>query len=74
MNRNKPSRTSVPAVKEAERAIGGVLDQLEVQTGNEVVDISLEEVVDTDPASGEPVLEKAVEIRTRERPARRWSK
>lgn len=69
--KRKPSK---PAVDSAERAVGGLLDQLENQTGDEVVDISLEDVVDTDPASGEPVLEKAVDIQTRERPTKRWSK
>lgn len=69
--KRKPSN---PAVESTERAIGALLDQLEHQTGDEVVEISLEDMVDTDPASGQPVVEKAVDIQTRERPVKRWSK
>jgi hypothetical protein len=63
-----------PAIQSAERAIGGVLEHLEDETGDEVVDLSLEDVVDTDPTTGRPVVEKAVEIQTRQRPTKRWSK
>lgn len=69
----KPKQTKTE-VEVAERRVGAVLDELESRTGDEVVDISLEDMVNTDPATGAPVVEKAVDIRTREKPARRWSR
>ena len=74
MRQHSSSTASKPAVAEAEKAIGGLLEALEQKTGDEVTGIALEDVVDTDPATGQPVLEKAVDIRTRERPARRWAR
>jgi hypothetical protein len=70
MNR---TQTTKPSVAEAQKAVGTVLEELERKTGGEVTDISLEDVVDTDPTSGAPVFEKTVEIELRDRPKRRWS-
>jgi hypothetical protein len=70
MNRTQPNK---PTVDDAEKAVGTVLEDLEKKTGGEVTDISLEDVVDTDPATGAPVVEKAVEIELRDRPKRKWS-
>lgn len=69
MNRTPPKAP----VSDAEKAVGTVLEQLENKTGGEVTDISLEDVVDTDPRTGQPVVEKAVEIDLRDRPRRKWS-
>jgi hypothetical protein len=69
-----PSPTSKPAVDKAEKEIGGVLEQLEQKTGGEVKDIGLEDVVDTDKTTGQPVLEKAVEINLQDKPPKRWSR
>ncbi len=62
-----------PAVAEAQKAIGAVLEQLEHRTGGEVKDIALEDMVDTDPRTGRPVVQKTVEITLDEKPRRRWS-
>ncbi|WPB55233.1 hypothetical protein [Xylophilus sp. GOD-11R] len=62
-----------PAVIEAQKAIGAVLEQLEAKTGGDVRDIALEDFVDTDPHTGSPILQKAVEITLQARPSRRWS-
>lgn len=59
-------------INEAERRIGHVLAELETQTGSDVKDISLEELVDTDPATGQPAVHKEVEIKVTPRPQRRW--
>ena len=68
------SPPSKPAVDKAEKEIGAVLENLEEDTGGDVKDIGLEDVVDTDPATGQPVIEKAVEINLQDKPPRRWSK
>ncbi len=59
-------------INEAERRIGNVLAELETQTGSDVKDISLEELVDTDPATGQPAVHKGVEIKVTPRPQTRW--
>jgi len=59
-------------VNEAERRIGNVLAELEGRTGSDVQGISLEELVDTDPATGRPAVHKGVEITVTPRPQRRW--
>ena len=59
-------------INEAERRIGNVLAELETQTGSDVKDISLEELVETDPATGRPAVHKGVEITVTPRPERRW--
>jgi hypothetical protein len=61
-------------VDKAEKEIGAVLENLEEDTGGDVKDIGLEDVVDTDPATGRPVIEKAVEVNLQDKPPRRWSK
>lgn len=66
---NKP-----PAVIEAQKAIGAVLDDLETKTSSDVRDIGLEDVVDTDPRTGAPVVQKAVEIKLQPRPSKRWAR
>lgn len=70
MNVTQPNK---PPVNDAEKAVGAVLENLERKTGGEVTDISLEDVVDTDPDTGAPVVEKAVEIKLRDKPKRKWS-
>ena len=62
-----------PAIVEAQKAIGTVLEQLEAKTGGEVRDIGLEDMVDIDPRTGVPVVQKAVEITLQPRPAKKWA-
>jgi len=69
-----PQDSASKQVAAAEKAVGGMLEDLERATGEEVTGISLEDVVDTDPRTGRPVVEKAVDIRTRDRPQKRWSR
>lgn len=57
---------------EAEKKVGAVLESLEAQIGAEVEDIGLDDVVDTDPATGKPVVKKAVDIEVRQREQRGW--
>jgi hypothetical protein len=59
-------------VAAVERKIGAVLADLEADTGGEVKDIDLHDVVDTD-ASGRPVVKKKVEVHLQARPERRWA-
>ena len=63
-----------PAVVEAQRAIGAVLDDLETKTASDVRKIGLEDVVDTDPRTGAPVVQKAVEITLQPRPSKTWAR
>lgn len=60
-------------VTDAEKAVGHVLEKLETATGGEVKGIGLEDMVDTDPETGAPVVKKTVEIKLTQRPAKRWS-
>ena len=60
-------------VKEAEKKVGAVLEQLESDTDGDVKDIGLEDMVDTDPQSGRPVVKKAVDIKIAQKPQKRWS-
>lgn len=67
---NPPASSDDAQVDAAERKLGSVLEALESDTGGEVRDVDLEEVVDTDSA-GRPVLKKKVDIdmvRRREKP------
>ncbi|QHI97121.1 hypothetical protein GT347_03455 [Xylophilus rhododendri] len=64
---------TTPAVIEAQKTIGTVLEQLEASTGAEVQDIGLEDMVDTDPRTGSPVVQKSVEIKLQPRKAKRWA-
>lgn len=66
--------TTPPAVAEAEKAIGAVLEKLETKTGGDVKDIALEDMVDIDPETGQPAVQKAVEITMEQKPAKRWSR
>lgn len=61
-------------VEEAERKVGAILEELEEATDSEVKKIALEDVVDTDPASGRPAVHQAVDITVQPRPQRRWLK
>ncbi len=61
------------AIAEAQKAIGAVLEDLEAKTGGDVRDIALEDMVDTDPATGTPVVQKAVEITMLEKPTKKWA-
>ena len=63
------------AVDKAEKKVNEVLEDLEDDTGGDVKDIDLEDMVDTDPATGGPVIKKAVDIDLQRQPApRRWSR
>jgi len=64
----------LPAVIEAQKAIGAVLEDLETKTASDVRDIGLEDMVDTDPRTGAPVVQKAVEIKLQPRPSKKWSR
>jgi hypothetical protein len=68
-----PTLPPPPAVADAQKAIGAVLEELEHRTGGEVKDIALEDMVDTDPQTGRPVVQKSVEITLDEKPRKRWS-
>lgn len=61
-------------IQEAERKVSAVLQDLEDSTDSEVKKIALEEVVDTDPASGQPAVRQAVDITVQPRPKRSWLK
>ncbi|MCS4509196.1 hypothetical protein [Xylophilus ampelinus] len=66
--------TTPPAVAQAEKAIGAVLEALENKTGGEVKDLALEDMVDIDPQTGQPAVQKAVEITLEHKVAKRWSR
>ena len=59
-------------VDKAERKVGAILEDLEKTTHSEVKEIHLEDVVDTDPASGQPAVHQAVEITVQPRARRKW--
>lgn len=61
-----------PQVDEAKRKISGILEELESSTDTEVQRIALEDVVDTDPASGRPAVKQSVEITVTPKPRRKW--
>ncbi|MFN4117415.1 hypothetical protein [Acidovorax sp.] len=65
---------SEAAVQQAERKVNAVLEELEESTDSDVKDIDLEDVVDTDPASGQPTVRQAVDITVQPRPKRSWLK
>ena len=67
-----PSAETEAAVEQAERRVGAVLQDLEAETASDVKDIGLDDMVDTDPATGKPVLRKAVDIDVRKRTERSW--
>ncbi len=62
------------AVDEAEKEVGSVLEKLEQDTGGDVKDIGLDDMVDTDPQTGHPVVKRAVDIKMSERPQKRWAR
>lgn len=68
MKRAEPQK-----VIEAEKKVGAVLEQLESETDVEVKDIGLEDMVDTDPQSGRPVVKKTVDIKIAQKPTKRWA-
>ena len=59
-------------VTEAAKKIGVVLENLEASTGSEVKDIALEDMVDTDPQTGKPVIKRAIDITLSDRPKKTW--
>ena len=63
-----------PAIVEAQKEIGAVLEDLEAKTNSEVKKIALEDLVDTDPQTGQPVVQKGVEITVNTRTTRKWSR
>lgn len=66
----------VPTTKidEAERKVNAILEDLEKTADADVKDIDLEDVVDTDPANGQPVVHRAVDITVQPRAGRSWLK
>ncbi|MDR6215575.1 hypothetical protein [Paracidovorax wautersii] len=71
MPQNSPEKK---AVESAEKAVAGVLDDLEDATGSEVKKIALEDVVDVNERTGRPEVRKAVDIQVQSRPERKWSR
>ena len=63
-----------PEVKEAEKKVGAVLETLEEETQSDVNRIELEEVVDTNPHTGQPEVLKGVDIDVTPRQQRNWSR
>lgn len=61
-------------VDKAERKIDNILEDLEEETNSEVQDIDLEDVVETDPATGKPGVHKTVDVTVQPRPQRKWLK
>ena len=61
-------------VQEAEKKVGAVLEQLEETTQSDVKRIALEDVVDTNPHTGKPEVQKAVDITVAPRPTKSWSR
>lgn len=61
-------------VDEAERKVSAILQDLEEDTNSDVKDIDLEDVVETDPASGQPAVHQTVDITVQPRPQRKWLK
>ena len=59
-------------VAEAERKVSAILADLEESTHSEVKDIALEDVVDTDAASGQPAVHQSVDITVQPRAQRKW--
>ena len=70
----KPQPPSQQAVEEAERKVSAVLQDLEESTDSEVKNIGLEDVVETDRASGRPAVHQTVDITVEPRARRRWLK
>jgi len=62
------------AVEAAEKAVAGVLGDLEDATRSEVKKIALEDVVDVDERTGRPEVRKAVDIQVQAKPERKWSR
>jgi hypothetical protein len=61
-------------VDEAERKVSAILEDLEETTDSDVKDIDLEDVVETDTASGKPAVHQAVDITVQPRARRKWLK
>ena len=61
-------------IDEAERKVGAILDELEDDTHSDVKDIDLEDVIETDSASGHPAVHQSVDITVQPRSQRRWIK
>ena len=59
-------------VDEAERKVSAILADLEETTHSEVKDIALEDVVETDAASGQPAVHQSVDITVQPRAQRKW--
>ena len=62
-----------PPIVEAQKAIGAVLQDLEAKTSSEVRNIALEDMVDIDPGTGSPVVQKGVEITLTPLHTKRWA-
>lgn len=70
----RPSPIPEAEVEQAERKVNAILEELEESTDTDVKDIDLEDVVDTDLASGKPTVRQAVDITVQPRSKRSWLK
>ena len=61
-------------VEKAEKKVAGILEELEDNTQSEVKKIQLEDVVDTDKDTGQPAVQRAVDITVNPKPSRKWSR
>lgn len=71
MKTHSPSQQKV---EEAERKVSAVLEELEQSIDADVQKIGLEDVVETDTASGRPAVHQAVDITVQPRARRKWLK
>ncbi len=70
----RPTPLPKAEVDKAERKIDNILEELEKETNSQVQDIDLEDVVEIDPATGQPGVHKTVEVTVQPRPQRKWLK
>ncbi len=74
LSRTTPSPATQQQVDAAEKRVGEVLEDLEADTQAEVSKIMLEDVVDTNPRTGRPEVQKHVDITVEPKAERKWSR
>ncbi|AVS75007.1 hypothetical protein [Paracidovorax cattleyae] len=74
LSRTTPSPATQQQVDAAEKRVGEVLEDLETDTQAEVSKITLEDVVDTNPRTGRPEVQKQVDITVEPKAERKWSR
>lgn len=74
LSRTTPSPATQQQVDAAEKRVGEVLEDLEADTQAEVSKITLEDVVDTNPRTGRPEVQKHVDITVEPKAERKWSR